>query len=191
MKSDNNILFDKVFYFEYGEKIEIYEELISDKDISIIDIVYPLEDEEIVEVGNYVMEVLFLYQSNERREVIHIKVEDTLKPIIKVEKDIRVKQNEEINLSEYLTVVELSEYTLETPSVNTSEIGSQKVIVSAKDIYGNESFEEVNVEVYYVLEPTFVNGILIVNKKYQLPRNYNPGEDELAKSKVIAFITEM
>ncbi|MGM9948986.1 MAG: D-alanyl-D-alanine carboxypeptidase family protein [Lysinibacillus sp.] len=38
------------------------------------------------------------------------------------------------------------------------------------------------VEVKEATEPTYINGVLIANKKYPLPKNFNPGEDPEAKA---------
>lgn len=40
------------------------------------------------------------------------------------------------------------------------------------------------------LEPTYVNGILIVNKKYPLPETFNPGEDVVAKEALTRLLNE-
>lgn len=42
-----------------------------------------------------------------------------------------------------------------------------------------------------VSSPTYINGILIVNKKYPLPTNYNPGEDPQAVAQVRLLIKAM
>lgn len=38
------------------------------------------------------------------------------------------------------------------------------------------------VEVKEATEPTYINGVLIANKKYPLPKNFDPGEDPEAKA---------
>ncbi len=37
-------------------------------------------------------------------------------------------------------------------------------------------------------EPTFINGIMIVNKKYPLPATYNKGEDSVAKAALVEML---
>lgn len=39
-----------------------------------------------------------------------------------------------------------------------------------------------------VTEPTYINGILLANKKYPLPKTYNPGEDPTAKQAMDTLI---
>jgi len=38
------------------------------------------------------------------------------------------------------------------------------------------------------LEPTYINGIMIVNKKYPLPSTYNKGEDPVAKAALVSML---
>ena len=37
-------------------------------------------------------------------------------------------------------------------------------------------------------EPTYINGILVVNKKYPLPSTYNKGEDPVAKAALVNML---
>ena len=71
--------------------------------------------------------------------------------------------------------------------VNTSSTGNYQVNYKVKDSSGNESDKIVYVKVInqtkvadysnIVQGPTYINGILIVNKKYSLPSNYGSGVD--------------
>jgi D-alanyl-D-alanine carboxypeptidase len=50
---------------------------------------------------------------------------------------------------------------------------------------------DVNVTVYSgttVTEPTYIDGVLIVNKSYQIPETYNPGVDPTAQTALDALI---
>lgn len=39
-----------------------------------------------------------------------------------------------------------------------------------------------------VIEPSYINGVLVANKKYPLPKTYNPGEDPTAKQAMDTLI---
>ena len=193
-KNDNIVLDNNRLSFEYGEEIVINENLVSSNDIKIIDVIYEsldLDAQGNTVVGNHILEVIFEYKGKSKSEVVNITVEDTTKPIISIEGNIRVKKDSNFDIYEYIDILELSEYTLNVPEVDTSVVDNHKIIISAKDKYGNESFQEVKIEVYYKLEPRYINGILIVNKKNPLPSDFSPGENVLAKEKLLAFIGEM
>lgn len=76
-----------------------------------------------------------------------------------------------------------SEEIGENPSVNS---GEQPIKQPAKEI--PPATEEVEMESGYIVgqkaatEPTFVNGVLIANKKNPLPSTYNKGEDPKARA---------
>lgn len=80
-------------------------------------------------------------------------------------------------------------------SVDTKKEGKYELIYKVKDSFGNEGVAKriVNVKKKVVASNTsysgtdsngltYINGILIVNKKYGLPENYNPGVNGKALS---------
>ena len=72
-------------------------------------------------------------------------------------------------------------------TLDTSKVGTYKIKYSVKDESGNEASKEITIKVIgggssnsysnIVMGPTYINGILIVNKKYALPSNYGSGVD--------------
>ncbi|MGN0974130.1 MAG: D-alanyl-D-alanine carboxypeptidase family protein [Bacilli bacterium] len=65
-------------------------------------------------------------------------------------------------------------------NVDTSKTGEYKITYTAIDISGNKT--SVIRKVTVRDNPfTYINGILIVNKKYSLPSDYNPGLQKVAK----------
>lgn len=66
--------------------------------------------------------------------------------------------------------------------------GTCKVTVTSAS--NPEVFAVVNVSVTKRIEPevTYINGILIANKTYPLPKDYNPGTDSTAKNALDAMI---
>ncbi len=79
--------------------------------------------------------------------------------------------------SETNTSDESSKPSTGEPNDSTSSAGSQ-----------NNSLGQTNNSSGYIegqvlpSEPTYINGILVVNKKYPLPSTYNKGEDPVAKA---------
>ena len=76
-------------------------------------------------------------------------------------------------------------------SVDSSKVGTYKITYTVIDSSSNETKKERIINViekpaYPIPEIdnfpglTYINGILIVNKKYSLPENYNPGTNALA-----------
>ena len=74
-----------------------------------------------------------------------------------------------------------------TSAANPSVYATVNITVHGYDYYGNyiddddlndvpeETEEEVTEEKEQITEPTYINGILIANKTYGLPSDYNPG----------------
>ena len=63
----------------------------------------------------------------------------------------------------------------------------EQVVIENEDEVKSENKAETDDNGYIIgqtlpSEPTFINGILIANKKYPLPKNYNPGESVEARA---------
>ena len=82
-------------------------------------------------------------------------------------------------------------------SVDTNTPGKYEVIYKVSDSSGNDTttkriinvIKDIPTSVSYnektVDSPTYINGILIANKKYALPKNYNPGVDSTAYAALV------
>lgn len=66
---------------------------------------------------------------------------------------------------------------------------------NGNNIGSNESYqcsvENKKITPDTILEPTFIKGIMIVNKKYPLPKSYNKGENPEARKQVNKLIKDM
>ena len=82
-------------------------------------------------------------------------------------------------------------------SVDTNTPGKYEIIYKVSDSSGNDTttkriinvIKDIPTSVSYnektVDSPTYINGILIANKKYALPKNYNPGVDSTAYAALV------
>lgn len=62
-----------------------------------------------------------------------------------------------------------------TPAETTSEIVSETTSETVMEVTNHSGIETIN-------GITYIDGVLIVNKTYSLPKNYNPGVDATAES---------
>ena len=69
------------------------------------------------------------------------------------------------------------------PDDSTSNSGSQNN--QTTDSNNNSGYIDGQVP---PTEPTYINGILVVNKKYPLPSTYNKGEDPVAKAALVNML---
>lgn len=94
---------------------------------------------------------------------------------------------------------DVSDYKLQfqTDEINVSKPGKYSMIVTAVDTSGNKETTTSTVIVQekkydsVQIEPTYVNGILIVNKKHPLPKDYAPMENPEAKQQLQKMIQDM
>lgn len=87
---------------------------------------------------------------------------------------------------------DLTDKIVTSGNVDNKKVGKYEITYTVKDTSGNETsvIRTINVkekqEVSYsnqdATELTYIKGILVVNKKYGLPKNYNPGENKEAKA---------
>ncbi len=153
-------------------------------------------------------------------KTVSYKVVDTNAPLLEVEAQINVQQEENNNLLDYIFVKDNSKEEIEpkiTGDYDLKKEGKYKLKVSAKDSSGNETVKDVVLNViapkkvesntnnntssntskennqkenntintpkktkkgYDIIEKdgvTYINGILIANKTYALPKNYGQG----------------
>ncbi len=72
------------------------------------------------------------------------------------------------------------EVTYKVSDSSGNETTTKRIINILKDVPTSVSYSEKEVD-----SPTYINGILIVNKKYALPKNYNPGVDSTAYAALV------
>ena len=153
-------------------------------------------------------------------KTVSYKVVDTNAPLLEVEAQINVQQEENNNLLDYIFVKDNSKEEIEpkiTGDYDLKKEGKYKLKISAKDSSGNETVKDVVLNViapkkvesntnnntssntskennqkenntintpkktkkgYDIIEKdgvTYINGILIANKTYALPKNYGQG----------------
>ena len=132
---------------------------------------------------------------------LQIVVEDTKKPVFtRADKEIYVPLGEKnYAYDKHFKVSDVSDYKLQfqTDEINVSKPGKYSMIVTAVDTSGNKETTTSTVIVQekkydsVQIEPTYVNGILIVNKKHPLPKDYAPMENPEAKQQLQKMIQDM
>ncbi len=152
-------------------------------------------------IGKYKINYSVSWLLFKKKAVRTVKVIDKEKPTIKL------KGNPEVNVilgSEYkeegYEVEDNYDKKLEdkvkvTSKVDTNKVGTYEILYEVKDSSGNKNSikRKVNVIKQTVNKTvnnktsssqgkvgTYINGLLIVNKKYHLPATYNPGENSEA-----------
>lgn len=151
-------------------------------------------------------EIVFVVERNgvDKKFPYKINVVDTQKPIITFKHDsVEILIHTEFKAEEVIQSVKddvdgdipYSEGTLEkntytiSSDVDSSSEGSYTVVVKAMDKNENISEKSISVEVrkevsnanHEDIEPTYIKGILLVNKQYGLPRDFG-GLDAVAFS---------
>ncbi len=141
------------------------------------------------ELGEY--NVIYTLKNDilNRYLVRKVIVKDTTKPVITLNQNqtmtltVGSKYNEPGYTASDNYDGDITDNVVVENSVDTSKEGEYNIVYKVKDSSGNES--EINRKIVvkaktnYVSSNvnglTYINGILIVNKKYGLPKDYNPG----------------
>lgn len=207
------------FYWEYGtngkvEAKDLLEESNSSFSSSLKIDTIPLEKgKEYPAVGNYTLAVHYQTGWIHRVKEIRIIVKDSKAPTFtKKETNISIPYGQsDYDFLSHFSAEDLSgcQLSLSVEEVDFTKAGKYNAKVSAIDPYENKtefSFQvEVEEEKIVILEkpkaventiiskvePTYVNGILVVNKKHPLDASYAPGENAEAGANVRAMIAEM
>lgn len=123
------------------------------------------------------------------------KIKDTIKPTITGVKDIEIYWGEDVNLKENITVTDNVTSNIDlivNGSYDIYKIGEYYLEYYAEDIAGNSTTEKFKLTVKNNIEEidglTYINGILIVNKTYGTPSNYEP--DNLVKVEKTQMVKE-
>ena len=118
-----------------------------------------------------------------------IKVVDTTKPkIILQGNEVTIYQNDTYNEPGYTATdnydKDITSKVKVTNNIDNKKTGTYEVTYSVSDSSKNKT--EIKRTVNVIEKPktqgTYIKGILIVNKKYSLPANYNPGVDQTAST---------
>lgn len=165
-----------------------------DKDIS--NIVKINSNVDTNKIGEY--KIIYTLKKGFVNKAINRKiiVKDTISPVISLNgsSKITLKLGESYNDLGVKVVDnydgDITNNVIVDGTVNTKEVGSYEIVYKVSDSSGNESkvIRTINVEDKYtggygniVEGPTYINGILIVNKKYKLPSTFG-GTDPTAFS---------
>ena len=133
-------------------------------------------------IGEYKVSYLVKDTSNNKTEVERIvKVVDNIAPVINLKgsKNITVKVNGNYNEDGYTAIDNLDGDITSKVKVNRnvdfSKVGTYSITYEVEDSNGNKGSNIRTINVIENVEITYIKGILLVNKKYHLPANYNPG----------------
>lgn len=140
-------------------------------------------------IGEYkvIYKVLDSSGNKEERERI-VKVVDDIAPIINLKglKHIIVKVNEKYD-DEGVTALDnydgdLTSKVKVSSNVNYNQVGTYYIKYMVDDSSLNHTEITRTIDVIENVDITYIKGILLVNKKYHLPANYNPGVNAEALS---------
>ena len=118
-----------------------------------------------------------------------LKVVDTTKPEITLQgNEVTIYQNDTYNEPGYTATdnydKDITSKVKVTNNIDNTKAGTYEVTYSVSDSSKNKT--EIKRKVNVIEKPktqgTYIKGILIVNKKYSLPANYNPGVDQTAST---------
>ena len=141
-------------------------------------------------IGNYTITYKITALKTTKKIKRSIKVVDTTKPVIElIGGDITLYQNEEFKEPGY-TATDNYDKNLKVVvngTVDTKKIGEYTINYSTTDTSGNKYSIDRKVtikeqKIKNISGITYINGILLVNKKYSLPSTYNPGVDSTAST---------
>ncbi|MGN1345076.1 MAG: D-alanyl-D-alanine carboxypeptidase family protein [Traorella sp.] len=183
------IVFKNNIQIEYGDEVDFKDYIDSYegeiKDISTIDT---------MKIGYQEVRVTLIKKDVERVFEKKVMIVDTQRPIIEFKKDqIVIGYGQEYDPNENIERVydvidgEL-DYQIDS-SLDSYKPNTYYIKVSCHDINGNKTTKEFSVQVkeeVKVIQPsnsikaTYINGILLVNKKYALPSTFGNGVDPTA-----------
>lgn len=167
-------------------------------------------------VGTYDLQIDYSVNGSDKQTIIKIAVEDTKGPEFTTFPDkIEIKKGTDLNtLATNFNAKDVSpfEITVNAEKLDINQTGEFEVEVTATDSYKNKSVRKANIIVIEdkvdinssptidskpkppsadVVKPTYVNGIMIVNKKNPVPSTYMPYENAEAGKQARSMIKEM
>ncbi len=192
---------------ELGSKIDIDKELIfkNPDDIEIIDYKYQNQLESIDEiklpVGKFDFEVIYEENGTKKVKPIHVIIKDQTKPVIEVnDKLVQYIGEDKIKYNKYLKIVDYSEYEVKVDDskVVYNRPGNYEVIVTVIDTHNNKEVKKIYVEVKElkfnvseVEDYMQVKGIVVINKKNPIPKDYISEDADIAKAQIEILINDM
>lgn len=194
---------------EYGETFDIDPKTaLKTESQSIIDTInldtssiHYADDKNYPSVGEYIIKVNYTQKGKSQTKETTLKVVDTTPPEFVDFQEAAMeiqKGDENPDYSTYFKAKDLSEFEIvvDDNKVDYQTEGDYEIEVTAKDVYDNATTMKSNVKI--VTQPvatsngaTYVDGILIVNKKHGLPSSYAPGENYAAGQAVRRLIADM
>ncbi len=142
-------------------------------------------------IGTYPITYSFSFLWFQRKKVRTIEVVDKESPVITLngEQEVTLSKGEDYQETGYEVTDNYDKDLKEKVKVNSNvlkdQVGSYEILYEVEDSSHNKASVVRKVNVVEQVEKqekagTYINGILIVNKKYSLPANYNPGVDKTA-----------
>lgn len=164
-------------------------------------------------VGKDLKVIIYARLDNEIKEFeASYAVEDTQSPKFTGEFDITITKGDMLDLNEYVKASDPVDGPLTIEFDNYEfDVGTHTVIAKANDKNNKKTIQEITITVNERIveqEGTLVgdngdlrdstsdfsdtdNLLILVNKKYPLPSNYNPGENSVAKKNLLLLIESM
>ena len=142
---------------------------------------------DVKKVGTYQIKYMVDDLTGNRSEIIReINVIDDIKPEIKLNGSsiITLKLNQEYEDEGFIAIDnydgDITDKVKVINNVDLTKKGTYEIIYSCSDESNNYQETKRIVKVTDEVNITYIKGILLVNKKYHLPENYNPGTDSVA-----------
>lgn len=140
-------------------------------------------------IGTYTITYKITHLKTTKTIKRKVKVVDTIKPEITLQgNEVTIYQNDTYNEPGYTATdnydKDITSKVKVTNNIDNTKAGTYEVTYSVSDSSKNKT--EIKRKVNVIEKPktqgTYIKGILIVNKKYSLPANYNPGVDQTAST---------
>ncbi len=192
-------------------------DVLRDATIDTKKIVY--KDATYPEVGVYPIKIKFTLNNKPKEDKFFLQVVDSVAPTFsQFEQSISIPYGtKDYDFSKHYIASDLSGVRVEVDQsqINEQVAGTYPITITASDPYDNKLSRQASVTVeekpkpeisqppvinnptpndeqpITSIQPTYVNGILVVNKKYGLPANYAPGVNGQALQSLQALIASM
>ena len=174
--------------FEYGSDLKSLDLIVSYEG-EIVDV----NEMDTKELSNQLISVTVSKDKIKRIFEKEISIVDTQKPIIEFNKEVITldygkKYDFKENIKKVYDVIDgdLNYEIIE--NVNFEKVGSYTVEVKAFDSNENETISNYTIKILdkvSAVVPTYINGILLVNKTYGLPSNFGSGNDATAYAALV------
>lgn len=160
------------------------------------------------EAGNYQLAVSYVQKRQAQVKRLKLEVKDTTPPELKIDNEpiALVASEQKPDYAKLFDAKDLSEYeiSVEDSAINYQQAGVYEIKVTATDKYDNATTKNAKLNITVpepvvvissgpaaTAQPTYVRGVLIVNKKRPLPASYAPGENPTAGAAVRQLIADM